>query len=254
MTAHAQKCDDCFKDFIVRTAHNIDLRHRFTTMIKGNWHGSVRGWFNDHPAYIGDMEVKVRFALQHIGYSVTELASMDSVPRDFAKHVAFGLFSVDNAAELLDISRQHILRIISGRSSTSSDRYDLMQLYNDEHAAALVELNQRLDEEGRIISKGMLQSHVLPRIHESPQPPKEHSFTNGSVLATNNGLAKQDAIAAFLGLVMAMRPLTAFLASDSCTAEDRELIRQEAGSYTIFHLKNDLIKLCGERARTIVEG
>lgn len=60
---------------------------------------------------------------------------------------------------------------------------------------------------------------------------------------------KADLMARFVRDVKALLPLAARLASDEFTAEDRYELRELAGKYTIFDLKNLLIGLCGERAR-----
>jgi hypothetical protein len=59
----------------------------------------------------------------------------------------------------------------------------------------------------------------------------------------------KDEISEFAKLAKKMLPLAKKLASDEFTAEDRARLRELAGTSTIFELKNELVKLCGERAR-----
>jgi hypothetical protein len=50
-------------------------------------------------------------------------------------------------------------------------------------------------------------------------------------------------------LMRALKPVVGVLVSDSCTPQDRQDIRKAMGEHGVFDLKNDLIGLCGERAR-----
>ncbi len=232
---------ECLKHYGDSIGDDFEARRVFAKLV-GVSGDTPRIWFKYSQAPVGMIQVRLRFILQKLGYDVVELRTIHPTIRQFAKHLAFELCPMEEAEKLLDIIKQSIYRIILGSSGTMDEKIELMQLYVSEHEQQLVEFEKNLDVSGAISEPS---PYISQEEFDKIKAREEINLEFTSV--TDDG--KKIMVESFLGLIRAMRPIARFLSSDVVTAEEREIIRQKVGQYAIFDLKNDLVKLCGERAR-----
>lgn len=221
--------ESCLKQLNEAIENDLEKRRLFASLNNVELKTAER-WLRGDQFPNGLNEIRLRFALEHMGYRLVELDVLSRPIYTFGKHIAYGLCTLEEAEELLSVNRQAVYRIISGRGNTTNEKLEYVVLYNEEHQQQLANYELTLPTVGPIIQK------VAPAVSSEALP------TNKEFIAD-----------VFVSLVKAMSPLAKLLASDDVTPEDREAIRERAGRYAIFNLKNDLVRLCGERARTTVE-
>lgn len=216
---------------------NDDQKLAFAKFTGANLQGTIPKWFKGVYEPHGVYELKARILLDHLGYRFPEHELMHQNVYEFSKHVGFSLCSFEEAEKLLGVSRITMMRVLSGRSGTTKERVELIKLYIEENAHALAEAIQDLPE--------------FPRADLQEEPPSS-DLALPSTLIANAGLDKAQLKTIAIGLIRALGPVAKLLASDNFTPDDREEVRQALGKYGVFDLKNDLIKLCGERARMTI--
>jgi len=218
--------EHCLKQFGALIGDDVEQKRLFASLNNVELQ-TIERWLKGDQFPSGLNEIRLRFALEHAGYKLIEL---NLLPRNiyiFAKHIAYGLCPIKEAEQLLNVNRQAILRIISGRGNTTDEKLEYITLYNELHEQQLIDYEL-----------------TIPAL-KAPVP----SFNN---VNKNDGPVadKKFIIDMFINLVTAIAPLAKLLASDEINPEDREEVRERAGRYTIFNFKNDLVRLCGERARS----
>lgn len=232
-------------DFGARLGDDQVRKQVFADLVGANLRGSVVKWFQGLYDPTGIYEIKARIILECLGYQFPEHRRMHPDIHTFAKHVGLNLCDYEHAAQMLDVNRDTMLRILSGRNNTSNSRVAIVSTYIQDHTNDLV---------GAIDNVLTLLSVQTVPIVTQPQETTigvETSSDNECIepirdCGFNPGQVKDMAV----GLVKALGPIAKLLASDTFSALDREEVRTMVGRYAIFDLKNDLIKLCGERART----
>lgn len=199
-------------------------------------------WFKGIAAPLGETELRARIALEILGYKFIEHQYMSQALHKLAQCIGLGLSSYDDVIALLDTTKGYLLTLLSGRNNTSQDKLDLIELYCEEKKSALDEAIEKFPlREGFDTNKPVV---VEPVATQTPL------VLNGEL-----SLDKKFMIGTAIHLIRALTPVASYLVSEECSPDDRERVRSELGRFGVFNLKNDLVKLCGERARAIqVEG
>lgn len=199
-------------------------------------------WRKRHNMPIGLVKSRTQFVLEYLGFEVQALTLLQRPIYTFAKHVAFDLCPMAKAIDLLEVSQDHIMRLVGGMRPASADKLELVELYLEENKTDLDKFEASIQFSPSILSK---INHQLERTMSiawddelKEQTPKGN---------------KKTVVNSFIKLVRELNPIASQLASNDFSSEEREIIRNTLGRHAVFTLKNNLIKLCSERARTLME-
>lgn len=218
--------DECFRHFIVNHPHRDD-RLAFGKLV-GAKDIAVRRWWGSHHFPTGLRQLRVRYVLEWYGYMVLDRLVGNAIASQFAKSVAYGILTQKDAMGLLDIQAGQLRRVLTGRTGTSVAATDMMRTYVEESTQVLA------DFEARIFGERPTRPTVM-------------------IKQAAAGLTKPDTLATGAHLIKALLPVVQIILSDDFSPEDREELRIMAGKYSVFNLKNALVRLCGERARRVHE-
>ncbi len=226
--------EECLLDF--SEAHqNLDDRRLFASFLNVPL-PTVNSWYTLRMPR-GDYMIKLMFALKDLGYDVTTLNALDPYVCKFGQCIAHGKLTIDEAAKLLDYNEQQLYRIFRG-SGMSEQRMAAIKEYvgsvSDTEPTATLESQPF----------GTMTIQMPPPV---PQPEVPES-------AGGLEVDRESAIELLASLLKFALPLAAKMSSDEFTAEERDHLRELAGSFTVFHLKNALVRLQGERVRTLANG
>ena len=212
--------------------------------------------------------LKLWCLLELLGCRVAETENMFPETKVLAWLIGFDSYSENDAAESLDMRVKDISGLLTGKSylmtSTKAssqffaDRLGYIQLCLELQANVINALHASLVEELKVV----IQDIVIPEPRKKPQGVSEPRVNGiaeppaASTLATTPlNLAKAHhprAIEILAHQVQAMLALVELIASDEFSPEERAELRERAGEFSIFRLKNRLVALCGERVRNEV--
>lgn len=191
--------------------------------------GSMSRWIRGEGP-IGFNLLRLRVFLLENGFSPVEWQGKPQDVIDFARLVAHRLVSESEARKDLSCASDDVLlRLILCRETTNAKRLEVMRTYLDLYKGKLPEL------------AGVKQPETAPQVR--PKPAAEGQSPSG---------CKQAMMKALAGAIATIRPLAEFLASDECTAADRDELRRLAGD-SLFKASTAMNKLNSEFARRMVD-
>lgn len=239
LSVHDQELRDHLLDLGTRLDQSA--RIAFSSIVGFHERNTVRRWLKGDYLPVGLGEAKARMTLAAMGYKFRLLDGFHPLIYKLAQHVGYGLLSVEKFMQLLDYKdHQAIYRIVNRGIIPTHDRMDMIRLYVEENQADLDEWVDSFPFRGLIKEPGS-----QPTAATTPKPIEATEVRSESAILTD----KQFIINLAADLIRALSPVASQLASDGFSPEDRESLRSAVGSFGVFNLKNDLIKLCGERAR-----
>lgn len=250
MAKLAMKTQEAMKDFSKRNGLDSSKRERAQTrnaiciLLQM---GSATGhrWFSDGIAPLGEHLLRLRLLLRLCGYNLIEEQAIQISALQLADQIAVRTLKVENAVKFLDASsNDRVIAVATGREGISPNReskiQELVKNHEKETNAKIAEWKEKISQlnlKGPEEAKQSVYETETGQKKKKNEPlvfPKENNKTVLIVLANQ---------------LKATLPFAELVASDQFSAGEREELRKMAGKYTIFNLKNVLVKLCGERAR-----
>lgn len=180
----------------------------------------VRG---KHPP-LGENIFRCAAFLQSRGYHVNELQKLSPAVCKAVMMVARREVTADALQEALGVNRKTVLQILHGRRGMSK------------------KVRRRLE---RFVAGGTKQETSPASAYQEPKTVDREASANG----TGGHDAIIDALA---NQTRALLPLVKLVLTDAFTAEERHRLRHLVGGDGVFHLKNELSRLCSEKAREIL--
>lgn len=181
--------------------------------------------------------IRVQYLLEIVGYEVEELKNLNDNIYKLGKLLALRIADVDQVAqEVFGFSDlTYLYRTLRGNRGISGvDSVAISDL-----------LLEKKDEIDKAVSHWRKELGIT-----SGDPQKSEV----SAVGKEGVLDKDQVIKSLAHMIQSMQPLAEAIASDDFTPEDRETLRDLAGRFGVFNLKNALVKLCGERARNTQNG
>ncbi len=181
----------------------------------------VRG---KHPP-LGENIFRCAVFLQSFGYDVNELRELSPAVCKAATMLARREVTAEALQEALGVSRKSVLQILHGRRRMSK------------------KVQRRLE---RFVAQAGGKDKRPTHVRQEPKTVERE-------VASANGTGGHDAIIdALANQTRALLPLVKLVLTDAFTPEERHRLRHLVGNDGVFHLKNELSRLCSEKAREIL--
>ncbi len=216
---------DAFKLLLIKAtaAEERERMERFFIEVRKFSSGTVERWVSGKQFPIGENLITVAAYLTMRGFTVEEFEKIPERYRTVAKAIALGLLPSKALAARLgfdDVS--DIWRAFRGRAM-GKNREATVQGLTEQYASDVDRLWQAYSaDQSSIVSLGKPAGNL------------------------------QGAVVQSLALMMnSMLHLVRHVNSDEFTEEQRQQLRDAAGSGTVFDLSNELNDLCSERSREI---
>jgi hypothetical protein len=205
---------------------------------------------------------KMNSVMWFLGYPVEAYRGSLEEVRAFSHALAFNKIDHKYAEDWLNMAPDQLLLLarcqIYGHGSVTlrpnprkREKLDLIRLWLDENAHVISELRTFLTEQLAFMRELLVEVPAQPERPAVVLP--ETTVVNEQPVRATETLVESinhsRLVTVFANMVRAMGPLAELLASDDYTDEEREQLREEAGRWGVFRLKNNLVRLCGERAR-----
>ncbi len=236
--------EECLADLSSRLESGRDgdrtkLGHALAELFPATYDATYR-WLSGKHLPVGVNLIRLQTALGFLGYELQEEENLPQSARDMRTIIGFGLLSMTEISGKLGINRDSILRIAKGYATkprTAKHLHDIM-------------IDQRrlggLAQAQTVWRKALHFAKVKPPVFPVRRI-KEHSLQAEITISMDREMLL-DCLA---GMIKTMLPLATLAASDSFTSEERETLRKLVGKEGVFNLKNQLVRLCGERAREV---
>lgn len=215
---------------------------------------TVTDWFRKVSFPQGLNLIKIQHLLGLLGFEPDETRELSSAAAHLRSLLIYGVFTPELIGEMLGVKAESILRIAKGNSGTSAAREEVISVVYLRKIEVLDKKKEIWIEELDFLQLPSLPTvqkrladrdgFMPPRTGET-ELPREMRFPKFPE-------APKDLLLNLLAMqIIQILPLATRVASDEFSAADRDCLRKLVGPKTVFQLKNELVRLCGERARDL---
>ena len=231
--AHRGTAEECFTHLLT-LKFAADPIPAMSDFIGANPDTIRRKWPKKFSA-IGENLLKLRYFLELMDYDVEELNRLQPAVRELGRLYTYDIVTMGEIARALAFTGENtgeqVLRVLMGRRSLVDERLAKAQAFVRQFDETLRETRARLEERRPPLAKAQPVSQPTSSakpVHQDAKAPVIEAFALG---------------------VQMLLPLADLLLSDRFTADDRNRMREAAGTTGVFDLSNRLHALCGEKAR-----
>lgn len=217
---------------------------------------TVTDWFRKVSFPQGLNLIKVQHLLGLLGFEPDETRELSSAAAHLRPLLIYGVFTPELIGEMLGVKAESILRIAKGNSGTRAGREEVMSVI-------YLRKSEVLDKKKEIWKEELdfLQLPSLPTVQKRladrdgfmpPRVDETQPYCSQGIQFPKLAQNPKDLALNLLAMqIIQILPLATRVASDEFSAADRDVLRKLVGSGKIFELKNELVRLCGERARDL---
>jgi hypothetical protein len=245
---------ECFEHFI----NNLDLTSNLAELfrrITGATNEQISTWVNGEVSGpVSFKKVNTIFFMEELGYKIEERKNQHPDLIQLTIMIALKVWDTKSIQEFFGLNREsRIVRYLTTSQRLSDDRMeDLSQrFYRNTGPGTLIYMCDDLRSEFESELADALSDHADFSDEVSRDP---SGLQVAPMVKTKNDSGhtkdhKEVIITALVSQVSAVVEMAEYLASGSCSASDREKLREKLPRGTINRLTKALTKLSGERAR-----
>lgn len=232
---------ECLRDFSAKNhlvRPNVDqLKQRNGIAdLLGIFHSTGRKWFTNFVLPKGTNLIRLQIFLELCGYVPSERFVLQPFMRKLSDALGLSRMPLQQISELADADPTSMMRWALGEVRPNKTF--------EKNLPVLLEMLEKSVESVRQEWIEKIKSLNLETVKVRGAP-------------YNNGVAKESVVSTLADLICHAEPLARRLVSDEFNSEDRRRLREitstDDRSHLVFQLSNHLNRLCGEKARDVLQ-